>query len=581
MSNRNHYIPIFSLLIGIIFCYACAKQSSPMGGPKDEDPPVLLSSNPKDQSLNTKPENVTLVFDEYIKTENPQRNVIITPSLDKSKMEFLALKNELRIKIGQELEDSTTYVFNFQKSIQDISESNPSENLKLVFSTGDMIDSLRFIGKVAYIFPQKTPDMEDVIVGLYRIEDDTMDVFSDPPYYLTQTDSAGNFEITNIKAGKYRAYAWHDVNNTSKAEDKSEPYGFIADTINIMKDVAGSYFNLYKGDLSEFKINRTTAIGSTFDVVLSKYPAKLTVTHPDLGKSLFYRINEKNIRFYHTTLRDDSTQVSLSLRDSVGFGVDTTFYASFMSSDRRSENLTPTMDKNKEFISNIKTSISFNKPIKDIVYDSLFIQYDSASYINIKPEYLSFKDSSLRATILMDIPVLDSIQKTSFQFYASDSTFIDIEDQINEKAIKTTFSRQDPENLADEVTGKVMAEEWPILVQLLSKDGTIIRETVLEQDQQTYSFKKIKAGEYMVRAIIDRNKNGQWDPGNYIERRQPEPVYYYFDNENMSYNILLRGKWTNQNINILPSPASGILQVTTDNTPTDTIPKEQNSAEGL
>lgn len=190
MSNRNHYIPIFSLLIGIIFCYACAKQSSPMGGPKDEDPPVLLSSNPKDQSLNTKPENVTLVFDEYIKTENPQRNVIITPSLDKSKMEFLALKNELRIKIGQELEDSTTYVFNFQKSIQDISESNPSENLKLVFSTGDMIDSLRFIGKVAYIFPQKTPDMEDVIVGLYRIEDDTMDVFSDPPYYLTQTDSA-------------------------------------------------------------------------------------------------------------------------------------------------------------------------------------------------------------------------------------------------------------------------------------------------------------------------------------------------------------------------------------------------------
>lgn len=360
-----------------------------MGGPKDEDPPVLLSSNPKDQSLNTKPENVTLVFDEYIKTENPQRNVIITPSLDKSKMEFLALKNELRIKIGQELEDSTTYVFNFQKSIQDISESNPSENLKLVFSNGDMIDSLRFIGKVAYIFPQKTPDMEDVIVGLYRIEDDTMDVFSDPPYYLTQTDSAGNFEITNIKAGKYRAYAWHDANNTSKAEDKSEPYGFIADTINIMKDVAGSYFNLYKGDLSEFKINRTTAIGSTFDVVLSKYPAKLTVTHPDLGKSLFYRINEKNIRFYHTTLRDDSTQVSLSLRDSVGFGVDTTFYASFMSSDRRSENLTPTMDKNKEFISNIKTSISFNKPIKDIVYDSLFIQYDSASYINIKPEYLS------------------------------------------------------------------------------------------------------------------------------------------------------------------------------------------------
>ncbi|GGF28134.1 Ig-like domain-containing domain [Echinicola rosea] len=552
-----------------------------MGGPKDEDPPKLLSSNPKDQSLNIKPENVTLVFDEFIKTENPQRNVIITPSLDKSKMEFLALKNELRIKIGQELEDSTTYVFNFQKSIQDISESNPSENLKLVFSTGSMIDSLRFIGKVAYIFPQKKPDMEDVIVGLYRIEDDTMDVFTDPPYYLTQTDSAGNFEITNIKGGQYRAYAWHDANNTSKAEDKSEPYGFISDPIIIMEDVSGSYFNLFKGDLSDFKINRTSALGSNFDVVLSKYPAKLNVTHPDLGNSLFYRINEKNIRFYHTEIRDDSTQISISLRDSVGFGVDTTFYASFMKSERRAENLTPTMDKKKEFVANISTSISFNKPIKNIIYDSLFIQYDSASFIHIKPEHVSFRDSALRATLLIDLPISDTIPKTSFQFYASDSTFIDVEDQHNEKAIKTTFSKQDPENLADEVTGKVMAEEWPIIVQLLSRDEEIVKQQTLKENNQTYSFKKIKAGEYMVRAIIDRNKNGQWDPGNYYELRQPEPVYYFYDPENKTYAIQLRGKWTNQNINIIPSPASGLLQVTTDHVPSDTITTNQNGTETM
>ncbi|AWW33152.1 hypothetical protein DN752_11770 [Echinicola strongylocentroti] len=548
-----------------------------MGGPKDEEPPKLLSSNPKDQSLNIKPENVTLVFDEFIKTENPQRNVIITPSLDKSKMEFLALKNELRIKIGQELEDSTTYVFNFQKSIQDISESNPAENLKLVFSTGNLIDSLRFIGKVSFLFPQQKPNMEDVIVGLYRIEDDTMDVFTDPPYYLTQTDSTGNFEITNIKGGQYRAYAWQDDNNTSKAEDKSEPYAFIADTINIMEDVSGSYFNLFKGDLSDFKINRTSSIGRTFDVVLSKYPATLKVNHPDLGTSLYYRVNEKNIRFYHTSLREDSTQVSISVRDSVGFGVDTTFYASFMESDRRPENLTPTIAKDKDFLKDINTSISFNKPIKDIVYDSLFIQYDTASFIKIEPRHISFKDSSLRSTLLFSIPVNDTLSTTNYQFYASDSTFIDIEDQFNEKEIKTTFTKLDPENLADEVTGKIMVEELPIIVQLLSKNGEVSRETIL-RDQYNYSFKKIKAGEYMVRAIIDRNDNGKWDPGNYNELRQPEPIYYYRDTENQSYLILLRGKWTNQNINIMPTPESGLLRKNNGNTTTDTIPKmDQNT----
>ncbi|WP_225444057.1 Ig-like domain-containing domain [Echinicola arenosa] len=530
-----------------------------MGGPKDEAPPQLLSSNPKDQSLNIKPEQIILEFNEYIKADNPIRNIIITPSLEKDKMEILPIKNTLKIKLNQELEDSTTYVFNFQKSIQDISENNPAENLKLVFSTGRMIDSLSFSGKVDFIFPPKTQEIKDVLVGLYRIQDDTMDVFSDPPYYLTQADSSGNFEITNIKGGKYRAYAFQDNNNTSKAEFKSEQYSFITDTVSIMEDVTNAHFSLYRGDLSDFKVNRTSAIGSNFDVVLSKSPASLRVEHPDIGQKLFYRLDEKQIRFYHTEIRDDSTQVKLIVQDSVGFKIDTTLYASFMNSDRKAQLLEVTLGKNKEFNQSINTDFSFNKPVNVIHYDSLYIQYDSASFIQIKPEHLSFKDSARRTELVLTVPINDTLSISNYNLLAADSTFEDVEGQYNKKSIKTNFKKQNTDDLADEVSGKILTDELPIIVQLLNTDETVVKEIYLTENFD-YSFKKIKAGEYKIRAIIDRNGNKKWDPGNYQDKRQPEPVYYYFNQESKSYKVLLRGKWTNNDVNIDARRETGLPQ---------------------
>src|SRR5690606_17066626 len=161
--------------------------------------------------------------------------------INKDEVIFTALKNTLVIELNQELEDSTTYVFNFQKSIQDLSEGNPAEYLKLVFSTGASIDSLTFSGNVNNYFPSRNDKIEDAIVGLYPV-DDTTDIFIAPPYYLTQVDSTGNFNITNIKAGKYFAYAWLDDNNSLKAEYKTEAFDFITDTIRINKNTEGINF---------------------------------------------------------------------------------------------------------------------------------------------------------------------------------------------------------------------------------------------------------------------------------------------------------------------------------------------------
>jgi uncharacterized protein (DUF2141 family) len=530
-------------IILILSIFSCAKQNIPMGGPKDEDPPELLLMTPANESINVKPSTIELEFNEYVKVENPNKQIIITPRIKKEEMEVTANRNRVIIKLNQELEDSTTYVFNFQKSISDITEENTPENLRLVFSTGPDIDSLRFSGNVAYIFNQRDPKMKDVYIGLYEIAD-TTDILTGPPYYIGQADSIGNFTITNIKAGEYLAYAWHDSNNSLKAEEKQEAYGFLKDTIYIDQDLPGAQFYLSKADLSEFKINRSNNVGENFDVVLSKFPLDVTIEHEDLNKELFYRRSENNLRFYHTSLRNDSTQVRLQLRDSTGLELDTIFYAKFEESDRRKEKLEMEIRGRKNFVDKLEAEFKFNKPVTNINFDSLLIKYDTASIIPIQKDWVFFKDSTNRTLMTFQWIPPDSIEQESFTLYITDSTFFDVEGLHNENKLETAYKRLKKETLSDEIQIKVNTEQLPILIQIITKQDEIIAEKYLEDTNET-TFNYIEPGTYLIRAIVDINKNRRWDTSNMYKGIYAEPIYYVENPESENpRDVTVRGGWT-------------------------------------
>lgn len=526
----------------IISLFSCAKQSTPMGGPKDEDPPSLISITPEIGSINTKPIIIELEFDEFVKVENPNKQIIITPRIKKEEMEVTTNKNRVIIKLNQELEDSTTYVFNFQKTIMDITEGNPPENLKLVFSTGPNIDSLTFSGNVSYTFVQRDAKLKDVLVGLYELND-TTNVLTAPPYYIAPTDSIGNFIIENIKSGDYLAYAWHDVNNSLKAEEKQENYAFLTDTIRIDRDISGAKFYLNKADLSEFKINRTTNIGTNLDIVLSKFAVDIKIDHESLNDELFYSQSDKNIRLYHTTLRNDSTEVRISLTDSVGFKIDTTLYAKFLESERKKDALETQLEGKKSFVEKLVAELKFSKPIQEINYDSLLFKYDTASIVPIIKDWIYFPDSSNRTKLTIEWTVPDSISQETFTLFIADSTFFDIEGQTNEKKIETSYKKLKKETLAEEIKVSVNTNELPIIVQIQDKKEEIIAEQYLTKDN-TAIFKDIDPGVYYIRAIIDRNKNGRWDTSNMYENRQAEPVYYLENpNDDNNKDTTIRGGW--------------------------------------
>jgi hypothetical protein len=56
----------FPLLL-VWVCWGCAQQGSPAGGPRDEDPPVVIESDPPNYSIHFDARRIEIKFDEYIR----------------------------------------------------------------------------------------------------------------------------------------------------------------------------------------------------------------------------------------------------------------------------------------------------------------------------------------------------------------------------------------------------------------------------------------------------------------------------------------------------------------------------------
>lgn len=68
----------------LLLLYSCAKRSTPEGGEKDEIPPKVLSSKPENSSINFDEKKIRITFDEYIKLEKLNSQLVVSPPIDKS-----------------------------------------------------------------------------------------------------------------------------------------------------------------------------------------------------------------------------------------------------------------------------------------------------------------------------------------------------------------------------------------------------------------------------------------------------------------------------------------------------------------
>ncbi len=568
---------------GLIFLslfFSCAQQTSPSGGPKDETPPFLLESTPRANQLNFKGKVITLTFTEDVVVTNPKEQLIITPDIGPD-YEIMANKNKVTLTMKNQLEDTTTYAFNFGESVQDITEKNPAENLHIAFSTGPTIDSLSIEGNVYDLL--KGDPIEKAVVAIYQ--SDTFNIFTHKPSYISRTNKEGRFRINNLKKGTYYIYAYRDKNRNLIVDSKSEHYGFLTNPIVLDTDTSAIEIAISPMDATELKITRARPFNNYFTINLSKNVIDYSLIDAeslDTISSTFGE-NQSNIITYNTTHNTDSLYAKLNAFDSIGNTLDTTFYIKYSQREVTPEkfsvsNQSTILNADKGYF---EATFKLNKPIHYTNLDSVYIYIDSTTQINFSKEDIHFNPKNLLLTISksfdkkilekppaetpadpegkteeIDIPQLPkkrgeplSLEERANMAIAEKKAappkdllelgkgaFISIDNDssakstINLKIIKTT-------DLAMIIAEVATSENF--ILNLVNKEYKVIRSAI---NQTNFTFSDLPPGDYKLQLIIDTNKNGKWDAGNFLEKREPEPIHYYLY-ENRTQNIPTKANW--------------------------------------
>ena len=212
-----------SALLAFAALSGCAAVGNPDGGPYDETPPRITGSHPDNGATGVKTKKVTIDFNEFIKLENANEKVVISPP-QIEQPEIKVTGKKIQVELFDSLKPNTTYSIDFADGIVDNNEGNPLGDFCFRFSTGDAIDTLEVSGYVL-----NANDLEPVkgmTVGLHSDLSDS--AFMTKPFErVSRTDASGHFTIRGIAPGSYRIYAVNDMDQSFSYSQRSEKIAWM------------------------------------------------------------------------------------------------------------------------------------------------------------------------------------------------------------------------------------------------------------------------------------------------------------------------------------------------------------------
>ncbi len=522
----------------IIVLSACASVTSPTGGPRDKTPPELVTSSPSNNQKNFRGKSITITFSEDIKLKDPKEEILIVPSVGKN-TKYSVKKRKLLIEPELDWQPNTTYSINFREGVQDLTEGNPAENLRLAFSTGATIDSLSIKGIVKEMFSEKIPTK--ITVALYQA--DTFDIFKHSPIYFTKSDKDGYFSIQNLKAGKYFVFAFDDKNKNLKAESKTEKFGYVLQPLDLPQPNDSVEISLMGVDTRPITITNIRHTDKTSRIRFNKQVDSLTVAGISPKESIFsFGADQAEIIFYNSFPLEDSIKTNLTAKDSVGNSIDTVFYLKRTEIKTIAESF---KTKEIELIydvpsKSIKHIIDYSVPLQHVNTDSIFIKHDSLTSTPISTKDFTIDTLKNQITIISIVTEIESDEKkktTPPQLTYGKGALISINQDSTKRFTKALKISKEDE------LGKVLitvdTKEPNFIIQLTTPDDQVVSSV---KNVKEHSFGYLEPKEYKVRVIIDQNKNGKWDPGNFYQKIEPEKVILYKSEEG-KYSFPLRANW--------------------------------------
>ncbi|WP_321295096.1 Ig-like domain-containing domain [Marinifilum fragile] len=586
-----------NILLGLsvsLFIYSCANQGYPTGGPEDKTPPKVTETKPENYALNFKGGKVEIFFDEFVKLENINEKFVVSPPFKKAPIVKLKGRS-IYVKLEEELKENTTYTLDFGDGIVDNNEGNPLGDYQFVFSTGETIDSLSIKGKIDNAFNELP--VEKSMVMAYLNTHDSVPLTSIPDY-IALTDSAGYFQLNNLREGTYKLFALVDGNRDYMYNGPGEMIGFFdelivpsahrfeqldsidGDSVVLSKATALEPNNIHirmfdeenplqyltgykrpRREKLEFEFNakRTDSLKIDF-VGFEENPNWFLAEINPRKDTLAFWITDSTIYKRDTLLaalqylKTDSTNQLSLFQDTVKLNFKDKKVAKQPKNKKKQVKI-----KKPQYQFSFKTSssqdlhkniaIHFDEPLAKINYDSIHF-YQIKDTLEIPADFKIEKDPK---NLLQYNFIVDWEPETSYKIDIDSTAFQNIYGLYSD-SFEGKIKTQEQEHYG-KLFMNVSGVKMPTLVQLLEsgKSEKLIQTKKIESDQ-TIIFNYLEPKTYVVKVIEDRNNNGVWDTGNYKEKVQPEQVYYFYK------ELKIRSNWEVEDRIMIPASKEVVFQ---------------------
>ena len=589
---------IEGVLFLLLFFSSCANRGiGPQGGPKDTIPPRMVKEQPLNQSVNFRGKKIEITFNEYLQLDNIQQNLLVSPPQQVSPI-VKAVGKKVTVEMQEDLIDSTTYTLDFGNAICDYTEKNPLRGYVFAFSTGDRIDSMEVYGRVANA--EDLNPVSGLMVGLQaNLHDSAFSTL--PFTRVARSDSLGEFGIQNLRNGVYRLYALQDQSrdflyqpgeglafSDSLVIPEYETeivfdtiWKNIADTIDSLSsirqiDTILTIQNTYVGPadlmLWFFKEDKQRHY---FQRVYRDEPhiIKLQFSAPQDSLPLLRALPPSAMDstsvdslwtdpWAYTLLQANPTRDTLVywLTDSLAIRQDSIFLEmTYLKSDSL-YNLVPQTDtisaiyraprmtqKAKEAqekkARERKLDLKSNAKDKFEVYDTLCIvaafpidsiYTDSIRLYEKQDTLLIDKPFSLRQKDVMSFQIIAPLQQgKQYELHLDSAAVRDIYGVASDK--KKFMLRLKTAEDYSTLLIRLPNYDPRIRLQLLSEKDQPVRELPAREEGTKFEYLTPKT--YYLRLYFDLNGDGRWTTGDWITKRQPEPVYYF------PAKLTLRANW--------------------------------------
>ena len=521
---------LFFILHSSFFISSCARQGYPTGGPKDEQPPVALSAKPQNESRHFAEKEFYIQFDEYVVLKNAAENVLVSPPM-KQKPEFTTKGKGVLVKIKDTLQANTTYLFQFKEAIADFTEGNLLPSFEYVFSTGDQMDTMALSGQVLDARSGK-PWKETVTVMAYRAEGDTLGL-STQPNFVTRCDKEGRFAFHYIPEGNYRLVALEDKNRNLRV-DAGDAAAWDTAAVASHPAADSTHQLLYlisQPDNQQQRITKSEFTKEGQIVVTTQLPMQQPAIEGVEGE---WRLNGRRdtLTFWCRDAKCDSARLVVSdptgLQDTLK-----------LRHTKKSKGGRRKVGSKEEVTSLMKALCDGSKAYYDdlrlVFANPIVKQADSA-----QAEVMLLKDSSLHLyPIVVDTGGIGARIEASlksgeqYRVRIAAGLFTDLYGNRSDSLV-FTLTPKDYGILSIDIDNRT---GYPLVVEVLDSKDTVVQHSTVNRQLSILKFLHLPAGNYRLRAVVDRNADGRWTPGDYRQQRLPEQTLMF------EKTLSLREKW--------------------------------------